>query len=147
MLKQFLDAQDNGVYDKALSEIRAGAKQSHWIWFVFPQIAGLGSSHTTQKYAIPSFDTARQYFLHPILGSRLIEISTAVYNLNAQDINKVLPYPDNLKFKSCMTLFSIVAPECDIFQKNLDRYFHGAYCRLTRMHYDYPNGALQKKKP
>lgn len=130
MLDRFLQAQDNGVYERALSEIQSGRKGSHWMWFIFPQIEGLGQSYTAQYYALTP-TTARQYIQHPILRSRLIEISQAVRDLNVPDICVIFGYPDYLKFQSCMTLFSIVAPENPIFTQNLQLYFRGERCRHT----------------
>lgn len=134
MLDRFLDAQANGVYERALSEIKAGKKQSHWMWFIFPQMKGLGQSYTANYYAIKNREMAQQYLKHPILGQRLIEISQAVYDLNAPNIVDVFGYPDYLKFQSCMTMFSLVLPEQKIFRMNLLRYFRGDICRYTEFH-------------
>lgn len=134
MLDRFLDAQANGVYERALSEIKAGKKQSHWMWFIFPQMKGLGQSYAANYYAIKNKEMAQQYLKHPILGQRLIEISQAVYDLNALNIVDVFGYPDYLKFQSCMTMFSLVFPEYKIFRMNLLRYFRGDICRYTEFH-------------
>lgn len=134
MLDRFLDAQANGVYEQALSEIKSGKKQSHWMWFIFPQMQGLGKSYTAKYYAIKNREIAQQYLQHPILGQRIIEISQAVYDLNAPNIVDVFGYPDYLKFQSCMTMFSLVLPERKIFRMNLLRYFRGAICRHTELH-------------
>lgn len=134
MLDRFLDAQANGVYERALSEIKAGKKQSHWMWFIFPQMKGLGQSYTANYYAIKNKEIAEQYLKHPLLGPRLIKISQAVYDLNALNIVDVFGYPDYLKFQSCMTMFSLVLPEQKIFRMNLIRYFRGATCRYTEFH-------------
>lgn len=134
MLDRFLDAQANGVYERALSEIKAGKKQSHWMWFIFPQMKGLGQSYIANYYAIKNREMAQQYLKHPILGQRLIEISQAVYDLNAHNIADVFGYPDYLKFQSCMTMFSLVLPEQKIFRMNLLRYFRGDICRYTEFH-------------
>ena len=134
MLDRFLDAQANGVYEHALSEIKAGQKQSHWMWFIFPQMKGLGQSYTANYYAIKNREMAEQYLKHPLLGPRLIEISQAVYDLNAPNIVDVFGYPDYLKFQSCMTMFSLVLPEQKIFRMNLLRYFRGDICRYTEFH-------------
>lgn len=134
MLDRFLDAQANGIYEHALSEIKAGQKQSHWMWFIFPQMKGLGQSYTANYYAIKNREMAQQYLKHPILGQRLIEISQAVYDLNAPNIVDVFGYPDYLKFQSCMTMFSLVFPEQKIFRMNLLRYFRGDICRYTEFH-------------
>jgi uncharacterized protein (DUF1810 family) len=131
MLNRFVAAQDGGIYKKALAEIQSGEKKSHWMWFIFPQLKGLGQSYTANYYAIKNKEMAGQYLNHPILGPRLIETSQAVYDLNANNIVDVFGYPDYLKFQSCMTLFSIVAPEIEIFKANLMRYFGGEMCRFT----------------
>lgn len=134
MLDRFLDAQANGVYERALSEIKTGKKQSHWMWFIFPQMKGLGQSYTANYYAIKNKEMAEQYLKHPLLGPRLIEISQAVYDLNAPNIVDVFGYPDYLKFQSCMTMFSLVLPEQKIFRMNLLRYFRGDICCYTEFH-------------
>lgn len=134
MLERFLQAQSKGIYERALSEIQSGTKRSHWMWFIFPQLEGLGCSPTAQHYAIPNREVARAYINHPILGKRLIEIAQAMYELDAIDISMVLGYPDYLKFQSCMTLFALVAPEHLVFAHNLQRYFHGEKCRYTENH-------------
>lgn len=134
MLERFLQAQSNGIYERALSEIQSGAKRSHWMWFIFPQLEGLGYSPTAQYYSILNREVARAYINHPVLGKRLIEISQAIYALDAIDIRLVLGYPDYLKFQSCMTLFALVAPEHLVFQHNLQRYFRGEKCRYTENH-------------
>lgn len=134
MLERFLDAQANGVYERALSEIKSGKKQSHWMWFIFPQMQGLGQSYTAKYYAIKNREMAQQYLQHPILGQRIIEISQAVYDLNAPNIVDVFGYPDYLKFQSCMTMFSLVLPEQKVFHMNLLKYFRGDICRHTELH-------------
>lgn len=133
MLDRFVNAQSNGIYELALSEIKSGKKHNHWMWFIFPQLKGLGQSYTANYYAIEDREIVERYLKHPILGKRLIEISQAVYELNANNIVDVFGYPDYLKFQSCMTLFSIVAPEIKIFKANLMRYFHGEVCRFTEL--------------
>lgn len=134
MVKHFLEAQDNGVYERALSEIQSGQKKSHWMWFIFPQIAGLGYSATARYYAIQDRAHAEEYWNNPILRKRLLEISQAVYDLNAPNIAVVFGYPDYLKFQSCMTLFKYIAPEEQIFEINLRRYFHCGQCHYTAIH-------------
>lgn len=134
MLERFLDAQANGVYERALSEIKSGKKRSHWMWFIFPQMQGLGQSYTAKYYAIKNREMAQQYLQHPILGQRIIEISQAVYDLNAPNIVDVFGYPDYLKFQSCMTMFSLVLPEQKVFRMNLLKYFRGDICRYTEWH-------------
>ena len=125
-LERFAAAQDaHGTYERAVKELRAGMKLSHWMWFVFPQIAGLGFSAMSQRYAIGSLDEARAYVAHPVLGPRLVEcarILTATDNLTATDIFGGI---DAMKLRSCMTLFAIAAPEQPAFSDVLDRYFNG----------------------
>lgn len=107
-LDRFLIAQEHS-YDTALREIRSGRKRSHWMWYIFPQIAGLGMSYTAQLYAIKDIEEARQYIAHPVLGARLIEISNALLTLDCSDAAAVMGYPDDLKLRSCMTLFAQVS--------------------------------------
>lgn len=134
MVTRFLEAQDNGVYERALAEIQSGQKKSHWMWFIFPQLKGLGHSYTAQYYAIQDSEMARQYIEHPILRKRLLEISQAVLDLDTNNIADVFGYPDYLKFQSCMTLFSVVAPQCEVFQQNINHYFNGSLCTHTETH-------------
>lgn len=123
-LKRFLDAQ-SGDYDRALGEIKNGKKQSHWMWYIFPQLAGLGVSETAKFYALHNLDEARAYLAHPILGSKLIEISQAILTIQGKTANQILGSPDDLKLHSCMTLFSRVEPANPVFDVVLDRYFSG----------------------
>jgi uncharacterized protein (DUF1810 family) len=123
-LQRFVFAQQ-AVYDNVLDELRAGRKQSHWMWFVFPQIRGLGHSAMAQKFAITSLEEARAYLLHPILGMRLRECSRIVADTEGRSINDIFGDPDNRKFHSCMTLFSKAAEENEIFRKCLRKYFSG----------------------
>jgi uncharacterized protein (DUF1810 family) len=124
-LDRFVDAQLD-VYGSALAELRAGRKRSHWIWFIFPQVAGLGQSEMSRKYAIGSSDEAAAYLAHPLLGPRLRECATAVLSHGDLDVDEIFPHPDNLKFQSSMTLFADVAPDEAVFQACLDRFFDGA---------------------
>jgi uncharacterized protein (DUF1810 family) len=124
-LQRFVDAQRD-VYAIALAELRAGHKRTHWMWFVFPQIAGLGSSEMARRYAIRSADEAAAYLAHPVLGPRLRECASAVAMHDDRDINAIFGHPDDLKFHSCMTLFADIAPDEAIFQACLDRFFDGA---------------------
>lgn len=123
-LSRFHKAQEHS-YGTALAEIRSGCKQSHWIWYIFPQIAGLGYSSTAQYYALSSLDEARAYMADPVLSGRLIEISGALLELESSDPEKVMGWPDNLKLRSSMTLFSEASPETGVFRKVLDKYFEG----------------------
>lgn len=124
-LQRFVDAQRD-VYATALAELRAGRKRSHWMWFIFPQIAGLGHSEMARRYAIRDADEAAAYLAHPVLGPRLRECASAVAMHDDRDVGAIFGYPDDLKFHSCMTLFADVAPDEAIFQACLDRFFDGA---------------------
>ena len=129
-LERFLKAQESD-YSQALSEIRNGRKQSHWIWFVFPQIAGLGSSVTSKFYAIEDLAEAGQYLDHPVLGKRLVEISRALAEFNGRTANQILGSPDDLKVKSCMTLFNALENTNPVFQEVLEKYFDSVEDRKT----------------
>ena len=122
-LKRFLDAQDL-YYDNALAEIKNGRKRSHWIWYIFPQLVELGYSSTSKYYGIKNIDEARAYLDNNILKNHLIEISKEVYKLDG-NITNIMSYPDDLKLKSSMTLFSIVDPSIDIFKNILDKFYNG----------------------
>jgi len=123
-LNRFTSAQAE-VYADALAELRSGRKRTHWMWFIFPQIEGLGQSATTQFYAIKSLDEARQYLAHPVLGARLLECAEAVYAIQGRSISEIFDFPDDLKLKSCMTLFACIAGPGSVFARLLDKYFHG----------------------
>jgi uncharacterized protein (DUF1810 family) len=122
-LERFVEAQD-GVYVQALSELRAGRKRSHWMWFVFPQVAGLGMSAISQKYAIASPDEARAYLDHPVLGPRLVECAQAVLTLPDRTAREIMGSPDDVKLRSSMTLFVRAGSE-PVFQQVLDTFFDG----------------------
>ena len=123
-LSRFIKAQETD-YESALSEIRSGHKRSHWIWYIFPQIDGLGFSSTAQYYAIKDREEAEDYLKNDLLRERLVEISEALLQLESNDAGDVMGYPDDLKLRSSMTLFHEVAPEIDVFQKVLDKFFGG----------------------
>ena len=123
-LSRFLEAQKN-AYDTALREIRAGRKRSHWMWYIFPQIRGLGYSAMARHYAIRDLGEAREYLQHPLLGPRLIEISEALLALEESDPRRVMGSPDDLKLRSCMTLFQCAAPDQPVFGKVLDKFYGG----------------------
>lgn len=128
-LSRFLAAQE-GTIEAARAELAAGRKATHWMWYVFPQIAGLGGSPMAVRYAIGSAAEARAYLDHPVLGSRLRDL-TELANEAAGDARDVFGSPDDLKFRSCMTLFNAVAPEEQVFRNALARYFGGERDRLT----------------
>ena len=125
-LQRFVEAQDaGGTYDSALRELRAGRKTSHWMWFVLPQLAGLGRSPTAQRYALTGADEARAYLDHPVLGPRLRECARALTSLPTSDPVEVLGSVDAQKLHSSMTLFAAVAPDEPVFREVLDRCFDG----------------------
>ncbi len=123
-LKRFVVAQD-GIYDRALAELKAGRKQSHWMWFVFPQIAGLGHSDMARRYSISNTDEALAYLQHPLLGARLEECTQAMLQHTDVPARQMLGSPDDLKLRSSMTLFSAVAPERTIYQQVLAAFYNG----------------------
>lgn len=123
-LTRFLEAQRE-TYATALSELRRGRKQSHWMWFIFPQIDGLGSSPTARHYAIKSRDEARAYLQHPVLGPRLLECAEAVLAIEARSAREIFGTPDDLKLRSSATLFAAVSPKGSMFERVLDKYFDG----------------------
>ena len=123
-LDRFVDAQVP-VYDQALAELRAGQKQSHWMWFVFPQIASLGQSATSRAYAIQSLDEARAYLAHPVLGVRYRECCQAVMNVRGKSAHDIFGSPDDLKFCSSLTLFAEAAPDEVLFYNLLEKYYDG----------------------
>ena len=118
-------------YDTALAEIRSGYKRSHWIWYIFPQIAGLGSSPTAQHYAIQDLAEAKAYLADPLLRTRLLEITGALLALPSKDATRVMGYPDDLKLRSSMTLFRAAAPEEPVFSQVLDKFFGGRGDEIT----------------
>ena len=125
-LQRFVEAQDrDGTYDQALREVRAGRKRSHWMWFVFPQVAGLGRSATAQHYALSGLAEARAYVAHPVLGPRLLECAGALAGLEETDAVAVLGPVDAQKLQSSMTLFAQAAPDEQAFRDVLGRYFGG----------------------
>ena len=131
-LQRFVEAQDDGgIYERALAELHAGAKRSHWMWFVFPQVAGLGSSPTAQRYAISGLAEARAYLTHPVLAARLVQAARALTALGGSDAAAVLGAVDAQKLRSSMTLFAAAAPEERAFSDVLDRYFAGARDEAT----------------
>ena len=123
-LRRFVEAQERD-YPSVLKELAAGQKRSHWIWYIFPQIEGLGGSPMSKKYAISSLEEAGAYSQHPILGPRLRECTQLVLNVEGRSAEQIFPYPDNLKFRSCMTLFEHSAADAAIFRSALLKYFGG----------------------
>lgn len=123
-LDRFLIAQQNYYYD-AYTELKAGKKRSHWMWFIFPQIRGLGYSDMAKYYAIESREEAENYITDPTLGHNPIEISTVLLEIKDNDAKKVMGEPDDRKLQSCMTLFSTVAPEIDVFENVLQKFYGG----------------------
>ena len=130
MLDRFLDAQ-RGDYAAALAEVRRGRKTSHWMWYIFPQIAGLGQSSTARYYSIRDLEEAREYYAHPVLGQRLREISGVLLKLRGSDPVAVFGGIDSMKLKSSMTLFAVAAPDDPLFQQVLDKYYAGEQDALT----------------
>ena len=123
-LSRFVKAQDK-IYDRVLAELKSGRKRSHWMWFMFPQIEGLGASSTTRYYSIKSLEEARQYLDHPLLGKRLRECAETVLALEGLSASSIFGYPDDLKLKSSMTLFASVAEPGSVFSRVLEKYFRG----------------------
>ena len=123
-LERFVEAQARD-YETALREIRGGRKRSHWMWYIFPQLRGLGFSSTAQFYGLRDLREARDYMAHPLLGPRLIEISEALLGLETDNPGAVMGYPDDLKLCSCMTLFELAAPEQPVFARVLEKYYAG----------------------
>ncbi|GMV76997.1 MAG: hypothetical protein AMXMBFR79_01330 [Chitinophagaceae bacterium] len=128
---RFIKAQEND-YQQALSEITLGRKKSHWMWYIFPQFIGLGYGETSKFFAIKSLNEAKKYLEHPILGSRFKEITNALLKLDTDNANQIFGSPDDLKLKSCMTLFSVACNEDDnIFKKVIDKYFDNSLDKRT----------------
>lgn len=123
-LQRFKDAQKND-YEIALREMKSGRKRSHWMWYIFPQIHGLGRTSISEYFSIKNLQEAREYLKDPVLGTRLVEISKALLDLSTSDPQAVFGSPDDLKLRSCMTLFEKADPENPVFGKVLDRYYNG----------------------
>jgi uncharacterized protein (DUF1810 family) len=129
-LRRFVLAQDgrdgmDTIYERALQELRAGRKRTHWMWFVFPQLAGLGASFMAQKYAIGSLEEARAYLAHPVLGPRLRDCVAAINAVEGKTANEIMGFPDDLKLHSSLTLFAQAGVGEAVFQAALDKYFGG----------------------
>lgn len=129
-LERFVEAQA-AIYTTVVAELEQGFKRSHWMWFVFPQIAGLGSSAMAQRYALGSRDEARAYLAHPVLGPRLRECTELVNAVVNRGIRQILGHPDDLKFRSCMTLFANATSDNALFLRALDKYYGGEQDELT----------------
>jgi len=129
-LKRFIDAQER-VFDGALSELRRGAKSGHWMWFIFPQIKGLGFSSTSQRFAIQSLDEARVYLSHSLLGARLRESTRAINLVTNRTVEEIFGSPDDMKFKSSMTLFAHATTDNECFTQALQKYFDGDFDQRT----------------
>jgi uncharacterized protein (DUF1810 family) len=124
-LERFVRAQA-GIYERALGELHAGAKRSHWMWFIFPQIKGLGMSEMSVRFAIYSLDEAKAYLAHPVLGPRLRECVDAVLAVKGRTADEIFGYPDDMKFRSSMTLFARADEHGGIFEQALAQYFNGS---------------------
>src|SRR5579872_4508916 len=129
-LQRFVTAQER-VFDQVLAELRTGSKMSHWIWFIFPQIYGLGRSSVSQEYAISGREEATAYLQHPLLGPRLKNCTQLVLQVEGRSALDIFGSPDDMKFRSCMTLFAEVSPDDDIFQRALEKYYDGDPDQLT----------------
>ncbi|MBR6061109.1 MAG: DUF1810 domain-containing protein [Spirochaetales bacterium] len=123
-LSRFIKAQEYD-YDRALREIRSGRKRSHWMWYIFPQMKQLGFSPTAQYYGIASLDEAKSYIADDTLRQHLVEISQALLALESDNASQIMGYPDDMKLRSCMTLFMLAAPDIDTFGKVLDKFYGG----------------------
>ena len=130
MLQKYITAHER-YYEQALAEIKNGRKRSHWMWFIFPQIKGLGYSENAKYYAIDSVEEAGRYMADEMLKSHMLEICSALLALESCDASDVMGWPDNLKLQSSMTLFLLSNPEYDVFRKVLDKYFGGEMDKKT----------------
>ena len=121
-INRFIRAQEN-IYPQVVNELQNGKKTSHWMWFIFPQIEGLGFSSTSKYYSIKTIAEAKEYVMHPVLGKRLLECSTILLKIEGKSAESIFGYPDNLKLQSSMTLFSFTSPESTVFLNVLNKYF------------------------
>jgi uncharacterized protein (DUF1810 family) len=140
-LQRFIDAQE-ADYQTALAEVKNGRKQSHWMWYIFPQVQGLGFSETSKYYAIKDISEAEEYLKHPVLGKRLIFICNELLSLATNDANKIFGTPDDVKLKSSMTLFSSLQNTDPVFQLVLDKFFHGAKDNKTLQLINHQTGMV-----
>jgi uncharacterized protein (DUF1810 family) len=129
-LQRFVDAQ-NPIYANVCEELRRGSKSGHWMWFIFPQISGLGLSEMSKRFAISSLNEAKAFLLHPILGERLQECTRLVNQINERSIHEIFGHPDDLKFWSCMSLFAKATDNNAVFVDALEKYFDGKYDEAT----------------
>lgn len=129
-LQRFVAAQES-VFEQVCAELRAGRKRSHWMWFIFPQLRGLGHSPTALHFAISSMQEAQAYLQHPVLGPRLCQCTALVNDIDNSTAERIFGYPDHLKFRSSMTLFARAASDGQIFQQALDKFFTGESDPLT----------------
>ena len=134
-LDRFLDAQ-TGVFDNVVSELRSGHKTGHWMWYIFPQHVSLGQSQTSRNYGIESLEVAEAYMAHEVLGKRLTGCTSLVLNHAGRRIDSIFAFPDNYKFRSCMTLFRLAAPQHNEFQNALDTFCAGRPDYKTLEHLD-----------
>lgn len=123
-LSRFLQAQE-GDYEQALSEIKSGQKRTHWMWYIFPQLDGLAFSSTAERYSIKSIEEARAYLEHPVLGPRLVECAEAVTRVEGESAKEIFGSPDDLKLRSCATLFACVSPVGSVFERLLEKLYQG----------------------
>ncbi len=129
-LDRFVVAQEK-IYTTVVEELKAGKKLSHWMWFIFPQVAGLGRTEIAKRFAIESIDEAKAYVSHQLLGSRLQECIDLVLAIDGKSANDIFGHPDDLKFKSSMTLFLVATPQIDLFQRAISKYYDGHEDHLT----------------
>ena len=122
-LQRFVRAQEED-YEEALAEIRSGLKRSHWMWYIFPQFDGLGLSSTSQRYSVKSVSEAKAFLAHPVLGPRLLECAEAAVRVDGRSATDIFGYPDDMKLRSCATLFASVSPTGSVFHRIIDEYFH-----------------------
>ncbi|HUS02544.1 MAG TPA: DUF1810 domain-containing protein [Chitinophagaceae bacterium] len=123
-LNRFIEAQQS-IYPRVLKELRNAKKTTHWMWFIFPQIEGLGHSSTAKYYSIKSIEEGKEYIAHPILGKRLLECSNIILNIDGKSASAIFGYPDDLKLRSSMTLFNYIVPQLKVFAEVLKKYFGG----------------------
>ena len=129
-LSRFVSAQE-GRYEMAYAELANGRKRSHWMWYIFPQLSGLGSSPMARRYALSGLEEAKAFLAHPLLGTRLVHISALLLSLDKGNPTEIFGFPDDIKLRSSMTLFALARPEEPVFQQVLDRFFGGDKDPLT----------------